>query len=130
LKKGEELSEARVEARANQMYQRDRRGYIEQLATLEGKTREEAEIKDDGGFSVKVNGQVTTRTMVQEAVALQGLEKTKTKLKDKGLNDQQIKSLLGEDMSESAPTQEELITRSGLINPQRAKLKLRQGLTQ
>jgi hypothetical protein len=130
LKKGEELSEARVEARANQMYQRDRGGYIEQLAALEGKTREEAEIKDDGGFSVKVNGQVTTRTMVQEAVALQGLEKTKTKLKDKGLNDQQIRSLLGEDMSESAPTQEELITRSGLINPQRAKLKLRQGLTQ
>ncbi len=130
LKKGEELSETRVEARANQMYQREIRGYIEQLAALEGKTREETEIKDDGGFSVKVNGQVTTRTMVQEAVALQGLEKTKRKLKDKGLNDQQIKSLLGEDMSESAPTQEELITRSGLINPQRAKLKLQQGLTQ
>ncbi len=130
LKKGEELSEARVEARADQMYQRDRKGHIEQLAALEGKTREEAEIKDDGGFSVKVNGQVTTRTMVQEAVALQGLEKTKRKLKDKGLNDQQIKSLLGEDMSESAPTQEELITRSGLINPERAKLKLQQGLTQ
>jgi hypothetical protein len=58
------------------MYQRDRRGYIEQLATLEGKTREETE-EDDGGFSVKVNGQVTTRAMVQEAVALQGLEKLK-----------------------------------------------------
>ena len=68
--------------------------------------------------------------MVQEAVALQGLEKTTRKLKDKGLNDQQIKALLGEDMSESAPTQEELITQSGLINPQRAKLKLRQGLPQ
>ena len=129
LKKGEELSQARVEARADQMYQRDRRGYIEQLATLEGKTREETE-EDDGGFSVKVNGQVTTRAMVQEAVALQGLEKTKSKLKNKGLNDQQIRALLGEDMSQSAPTQEELITRSGLINPQRARLKLQQGLPQ
>lgn len=129
LKKGEELSQARVEARADQMYQRDRRGYIEQLATLEGKTREETE-EDDGGFSVKVNGQVTTRAMVQEAVALQGLEKTKSKLKSKGLNDQQIRALLGEDMSQSAPTQEELITRSGLINPQRARLKLQQGLPQ
>ena len=129
LKKGEELSQARVEARADQMYQRDRRGYIEQLATLEGKTREETE-EDDGGFSVKVNGQVTTRAMVQEAVALQGVEKIKSKLKSKGLNEQQIRALLGEDMSQSAPTQEELITRSGLINPQRARLKLQQGLPQ
>ena len=125
----EQLTPEMINQAANLLYQRDRQSVIAQLKALQGDSVDEGTLTNDGGFSVNVGGIVTTRTMVQESIEQQGVEATKSLLTGIGLNDDQIKALMGVDMSESAPTQEELITRSGLINPQRAKLKLRQGLT-
>lgn len=130
LKKDEELTQAMIDREARSLYEMDQRRAISQLAALRGESPEETPIEDDGGFSVKVNGKVTTRFMVQEAVEQQGLEKTKQKLKDSGLNSQQIDSLLGVNMSESQPTQEEMITEPGLVNPFRARKKLEENLFQ
>ncbi len=124
LQEGEELTQADVERAARSLYQRDQQKYRSQLTSLRGESAEEMPMEDDGGFSVKVNGKVTTRAMVQESVEMQGVEKTKSLLKNEGLNDQQINSLLGMDMSQSQPTQEEMITEPGLINPFRARKKL------
>ena len=124
LQEGEELTQADVERAARSLYQRDQQKYRSQLTALRGESTEEMPMEDDGGFSVKVNGKVTTRAMVQESVEMQGVEKTKRLLKNEGLNDQQINSLLGMDMSQSQPTQEEMITEPGLINPFRARKKL------
>lgn len=124
LQEGEELTQADVERAARSLYQRDQQKYRSQLTALRGESAEEMPMEDDGGFSVKVNGKVTTRAMVQESVEMQGVEKTKRLLKNEGLNDQQINSLLGMDMSQSQPTQEEMITEPGLINPFRARKKL------
>lgn len=124
LQEGEELTQADVERAARSLYQRDQQKYRSQLTALRGESAEEMPMEDDGGFSVKVNGKVTTRAMVQESVEMQGVEKTKRLLKNEGLNNQQINSLLGMDMSQSQPTQEEMITEPGLINPFRARKKL------
>ena len=109
LKKGEELSEARVEARANQMYQRDRRGYIEQLASLEGKTREEVE--------------ETPAQIIEEA-----MREYPNKSREEVIQALKSQGFISQDYAEEKemPSQEELITRSGLINPFRARAKLEQ----
>lgn len=102
-----------------------------QIASLKPEEeREEPEpgTEDDGGFSTKIGNKVTTRKMVSEAVAAQGKENVVRSLQEAGATDGQIAALLGEDLSERAPTQEELITQSGLINPARARLKLQQSL--
>lgn len=69
--------------------------------------------------------------MVTDMVSEFGKEETKKFLKDdKGLTNNQIQALLGVDMSESQPTQEEMITEPGLINPFRARKKLEENLFQ
>ena len=109
LKKGEELSEARVEARANQMYQRDRRGYIDQLSSLEGKTREEVE--------------ETPAQIIEEA-----MREYPNKSREEVIQALKSQGFISQDYTEEKemPSQEELITRSGLINPFRARAKLEQ----
>jgi hypothetical protein len=54
---------------------------------------------DDGGFSVEVNGTVTTRAMVQEAIKAVGEAETRRKLKNAGLNDNQINDLINGDLN-------------------------------
>ena len=130
LGKKEQLTPEMINQAANLLYQRDRQSAISQLEALQGESVDEGALTNDGGFSVNVGGIVTTRTMVQESIEQQGVEATKSLLTGIGLNDDQIKALIGVDMSQSAPTQEDLITRSGLINPARARLKLQQGLPQ
>ena len=118
LKEGEELTQAMIDREARSLYEMDQRRDIAQLMALRGESPEEMPVEDDGGFTVKVNNQIITRTMVSEMVAEYGKEETEQFLKNnKGLSNNQIQALLGVDMSQSQPTQEEMITEPGLINP-------------
>jgi trans-aconitate methyltransferase len=131
LKEGEELTQAMIDREARSLYQMDQRRDIAQLAALRDKSPKEMPAEGDGGFSVKINDQIVTRTMVTDMVSEFGKEETKKFLKDdKGLTNNQIQALLGVDMSESQPTQEEMITEPGLINPFRARKKLEENLFQ
>lgn len=127
LKKGEQLTLQMINDAALSLYEADQQNLRSQLSALRGESPEERPIEDDGGFSVKVNDQVVTRTMVSDMVSEFGKEETRQFLKDeKGLSNNQIQALLGVDMTQSQPTQEEMITEPGLINPFRARMKLEQ----
>ena len=123
-----------IERIAEGLYTRDQERYRAQLEYLQqgSEASEEGDTEqDDGGFSVKVNGTVTTRTMVQEAVAKVGEAETRRKLKNAGLSDGQINVLIGEDFgigSEEArsKTNEELIMEGSGINPYRMQQNLSQ----
>jgi len=71
--------------------------YASQIRMLRGETDEQPTggMTDDGGFSVKVNGKVTTAAMVSDAVAAIGESATRARLKAEGVSDQQIEALLG-----------------------------------
>jgi hypothetical protein len=119
---------------AESFYARDQEVYRSQLEYLQQDSEaiEEGDAPaDDGGFSVKVNGNVTTRAMVQEAIATVGEAETRRKLKNAGLSDGQIQALIGGDFgvgSEEmrAKTNEELIMEGGGINPYRMQRNLSQ----
>jgi hypothetical protein len=119
---------------AESFYARDQEVYRSQLEYLQQDSEaiEEGDAPaDDGGFSVKVNGNVTTRAMVQEAIATVGEAETRRKLKNAGLSDGQIQALMGGDFgvgSEEmrAKTNEELIMEGGGINPYRMQRNLSQ----
>jgi hypothetical protein len=119
---------------AESFYARDQEVYRSQLEYLQQDSEaiEEGDAPaDDGGFSVKVNGNVTTRAMVQEAIATVGEAETRRKLKNAGLSDGQIQALIGGDFgvgSEEmrAKTNEELIMEGGGINPYRMQQNLSQ----
>jgi hypothetical protein len=116
------------------LYARDQEVYRSQLEYLQqgSKVTEDGDTPaDGGGFSVKVNGNVTTRAMVQEAIAAVGEAETRRKLKNAGLSDGQIQALIGGDFgvgSEEmrAKTNEELIMEGGGINPYRMQRNLSQ----
>ena len=76
LKEGEELTQAMIDREARSLYEMDQRRDIAQLAALRGESPEEMPVEDDGGFTVKVNNQIITRTMVSEMVAEYGKEGT------------------------------------------------------
>jgi hypothetical protein len=119
---------------AESFYARDQERYRAQLEYLQQDSEaieEEGTPADAGGFSVKVNGNVTTRAMVQEAIAAVGEAETRRKLKTAGLSDGQIQALIGGDFgvgSEEmrAKTNEELIMEGGGINPYRMQQNLSQ----
>lgn len=96
----------------------------------EAREQKRNEPQDDGGFTVKASdGSVITRNQALDYVRRGGREKAVEYLQTKGLSEGQINALLDGDMSVSEPrrpTQEEMITEPGLINPQRAKKKLRE----
>jgi hypothetical protein len=127
-------TEEDIERIAAGLYARDQEGLRAQLEYLQqgAEASEEDETPaDDGGFSVEVNGTVTTRAMVQEAIEAVGEAETRRKLKNAGLNEGQITALIKGDLSigseeTRAKTNEELIMEGGGINPYRAQRKLSQ----
>jgi len=91
-----------IERIAAALYEREQEKYRAQLEYLQqgSEASEEDETPaDDGGFSVEVNGTVTTRAMVQEAIEAVGEAETRRKLKNAGLNDNQINDLINEDLN-------------------------------
>jgi hypothetical protein len=87
---------------AESFYARDQEVYRSQLEYLQQDSEaieEEGTPADDGGFSVEVNGTVTTRAMVQEAIKAVGEAETRRKLKNAGLNDNQINDLINGDLN-------------------------------
>ena len=91
-----------IERIAEGLYARDQEKYRAQLEYLQQDSEaiEEGDAPaDDGGFSVEVNGTVTTRAMVQEAIEAVGEAETRRKLKNAGLNDNQINDLINGDLN-------------------------------
>jgi hypothetical protein len=87
---------------AESFYARDQEKYRSQLEYLQQgseASEEDGTPADDGGFSVEVNGTVTTRAMVQEAIKAVGEAETRRKLKNAGLNDNQINDLINGDLN-------------------------------
>ena len=121
---------------AESFYARDQerdRAQLEYLQQGAETIEEEDTPADDGGFSVKVNGNVTTRAMVQEAIAAVGEDETRRKLKTAGLNEDQIEALIGGDFgvftgSEElrTKTNEKLIMEGGGTNLYRMRRNLSQ----
>lgn len=58
-------------------------------------TSELEQMDDDGGYSTKINGSVTTRSMIEEALATQSKEQVKNKLRKSGASEEQIEALFG-----------------------------------
>ena len=58
-------------------------------------TSELEQMDDDGGYSTKINGNVTTRSMVKEALATQSEEQVKNRLRKSGASEEQIEALFG-----------------------------------
>ena len=127
-------TEEDIERIAEGLYTRDQERYRAQLEYLQqdSETIEEGDTEqDDGGFSVKVNGNVTTRAMVQEAIAKVGEAETRRKLKNAGLSAGQIEALIGGDFGVGSEemrskTNEELIMEGEGINPYRMQRNLSQ----
>jgi len=124
-----------IERIAEGLYTRDQERYRAQLEYLqqgsEASEEGDTEQDDSGGFSVNVNGTVTTRAMVQEAVAKVGEAETRRKLRNAGLSDKQIEDLIGRDfdvMSEEAryEANRELVLEGGGINSYRMRENLAQ----
>ena len=91
-----------IERIAAALYEREQEKYRAQLEYLQqgSEASEEDETPaDDSGFSVEVNGTVTTRAMVQEAIKAVGEAETRRKLKNAGLNDNQINDLINGDLN-------------------------------
>ena len=91
-----------IERIAAALYEREQEKYRAQLEYLQqgSEASEEGDTPaDDGGFSVEVNGTVTTRAMVQEAIKAVGEAETRRKLKNAGLNDNQINDLINGDLN-------------------------------
>jgi hypothetical protein len=87
---------------AESFYARDQEVYRSQLEYLQQDSEaieEEGTPADDGGFRVEVNGTVTTAAMVQEAIKAVGEAETRRKLKNAGLNDNQINDLINGDLN-------------------------------
>lgn len=107
------------------LYARDQEGYRAQLEYLQQgaeASEEEDTPEGSGGFSVNVNGNVTTRAMVQEAIKARGKAETIRKLKNAGFNEDQINALIEGDSSigseeTRAKTNQELIMKGGFIDP-------------
>jgi len=117
----EDLAQARAELRAERQ-----REVEQQIAFLQGIETEkpEAEMADDGGFSVKTpDGNVITK---EYALRAKESGKTPKQLADAtGISLEQAEMLMGRSVQASkGKTQEELITEGGLINPYRARKKL------
>ena len=109
LSKNEQLTPEMINQAANLLYQRDRQSAISQLEALQGKAMDKPE--------------ETPTQVIEEAMSEypnKSREDVITALKAGGF--------LPVDYVEEKelPTQEELITRSGLVNPFRARAKLEQ----
>ena len=76
---------------AREYYERDRRGWLQELASLTG----EEPVEEEEGSFVMIGESRTTPDMVQEAVAQVGEEKTIQRLKESGASKEDIEFLLG-----------------------------------
>lgn len=90
LGKDEELTEADIQKYAKQLYDRDRKQLIQQLAALKGEEPVEEE-----DFSVMVGDKLTTSSMVREAISKKGEESVVKQLRDNGVSEEDIESLIG-----------------------------------
>ena len=76
-------------ARLNQLYE-------ERYPDDENRPEAKADVgatKDDGGYSTKINGNVTTRKMIADALETQSERQVKSKLRNSGASEQQIDAL-------------------------------------
>lgn len=109
LDEGEVLTQAAVERAARSLYARDQEKYRSQLLSLTGK--EEEVVEED------------PESIISQAMSAnpdRSREQVINKLKERGLIPQDY-------MEKEEPlTQEEMITKPGLINPFRARMKLEQ----
>jgi hypothetical protein len=84
------LQDAKRNARSQlQQLMKERYPDAEQLE----QTSELEPMEDDGGYSTKINGNVTTRNMIKEALNNQSEQQVKDKLRESGASEEQIKTL-------------------------------------
>lgn len=109
LDEGEVLTQAAVERAARSLYARDQEKYRSQLSSLTG--QEEEVVEED------------PESIISQAMSAnpdRSRDQVVSKLKEKGLIPQDYTK------KEEPLTQEEMITKPGLINPFRARMKLEQ----
>jgi len=90
-----ELTEADIQKYAKQLYDRDQKQLIQQLAALKGEEPVEEEEEEKGSF-VLIGGQKTTAAMFEESVSKLGEEETIRRLKKQGATEADISFLKGE----------------------------------
>lgn len=91
LEKGDVLTEAAILQEAEALYQRDRRQWIQQLADLTG----EKPTEEEEDFSVMVGDNLTTSSMVREAISRKGEKYVVKQLRDNRVSEEDIESLIG-----------------------------------
>ncbi len=96
-----ELTEADIQKYAKQLYDRDQKQLIQQLAALKGEEPVEEEEEEKGSF-VLIGGQKTTAAMFEESVSKLGEEETIRRLKKQGATEADISFLRGEKPLEPA----------------------------
>jgi len=108
----EDITEDKIRQKAEDLYDLDQKRLIKQLAALTGEEPVEEE-----DFSVMVGDNLTTSSMVREAISRKGEKSVVKQLRDNGVSEEDIESLIGKKPDKA----EEL----GILDQRIAKQKIR-----